>query len=177
MSPHRVKYLALLTEFNGLNITVKDLISEMDKYDEGTGPSYVNAVMRSATALDLTSLEGLRLLNAKQTVKNSSGKALPPVLHLGLAELSLSDFVNVASVREERFENQRGSETVDVVVADDRELRWAVGAESGDHVPMSNSRMLVRSAMASWQLGYRLTIDFQCCGTFRAESILSSKAK
>lgn len=54
------------------------------------------------------------------------GKALAPVLPLLLAELSSSDFVNVASALKERYEMHRGVETADNIVAENRELCRAV---------------------------------------------------
>jgi hypothetical protein len=127
LGEHSIVYLALLSRVKSINLEVRSMENELEQdYQRGEGPEELRSVIKEIAAVALTSVEGIRLLSVSRTSSNGPSQRLPSVLPLDVVKKPSHEFIDIVADHAVRFRSMYGSEAVDSILAEHRELRRAV---------------------------------------------------
>jgi hypothetical protein len=120
-------YVTLLAHVKSISLDVRSLVNELEQDDQrGEGPEELRSVIKEIAVVALTTVEGLRLLSVSRTSSNGPSQRLPSVLPLDVAKIPPHEFIDIVADHADRFRSLYGSEAVDSISAEHRELRRAV---------------------------------------------------
>jgi hypothetical protein len=127
LGEHSMMYVTLLAHVKSISLDVRSLVNELEQDDQrGEGPEELRSVIKEIAVVALTTVEGLRLLSVSRTSSNGPSQRLPSVLPLDVAKIPPPEFIDIVADHADRFRSLYGSEAVDSISAEHRELRRAV---------------------------------------------------